>query len=147
MHAEVKGPLKLMIVDDSNIIRRRIERSQQIARLEVVGAASNGREAVDLFRRTQPDVVTMDLTMPEMDGVECVQELVAINSKVLILVVSALADKATAVDAIEKGANGFLCNLSPIVSSMTHWKSCCRRPDAAQRSRNPHVHRGGNELF
>jgi two-component system, chemotaxis family, chemotaxis protein CheY len=107
--SESKRSLKLMIVDDSNIIRRRIERSQQIARLEVVGAASNGREAVDLFRRTQPDVVTMDLTMPEMDGVECVQKLVAINSNVLILVVSALADKATAVDAIEKGANGFLC--------------------------------------
>ena len=101
--------LKLMIVDDSNIIRRRIERSQQIARLEVVGAACNGREAVDLFRRTQPDVVTMDLTMPEMDGIECVEELIAINPKVLILVVSALADKATAVEAIEKGANGFLC--------------------------------------
>lgn len=101
--------LKLMIVDDSNIIRRRIERSQQIARLEVVGSASNGREALELARRTQPDVVTMDLTMPEMDGIECVQELVALNAKVLILVVSALADKATAVEAIEKGANGFLC--------------------------------------
>ena len=77
--------------------------------LEVVGAASNGREAVELFRRTQPDVVTMDLTMPEMDGIQCVEQLVALNSKVLILVVSALADKATAVEAIEKGANGFLC--------------------------------------
>jgi two-component system chemotaxis response regulator CheY len=109
MDGEPLSTLKLMIVDDSNIIRRRIERSQQIARLEVVGAASNGREAVDLFRRMRPDVVTMDLTMPEMDGVECVQELVAIDPKVLILVVSALADKATAVDAIEKGANGFLC--------------------------------------
>jgi two-component system, chemotaxis family, chemotaxis protein CheY len=107
--AEYAPSLKLMIVDDSNIIRRRIERSQQIARLKVVGAASNGREAVELFRRTQPDVVTMDLTMPEMDGVECVQRLVAMNSKVLILVVSALADKATAVEAIENGANGFLC--------------------------------------
>jgi two-component system chemotaxis response regulator CheY len=108
MNSSLKA-LKLMIVDDSNIIRRRIERSQQIARLEVVGAACNGREAVDLFRRTQPDVVTMDLTMPEMDGIECVQELVAINPNVLILVVSALADKATAGEAIEKGANGFLC--------------------------------------
>ena len=104
-----RRPLKLLIVDDSNIIRRRIERSQQIERLEVVGAAGNGREAVEMFRRTQPDVVTMDLTMPEMDGIQCVQQLVALNSNVLILVVSALADKATAVEAIEKGANGFLC--------------------------------------
>jgi two-component system, chemotaxis family, chemotaxis protein CheY len=101
--------LKLMIVDDSNIIRRRIERSQQIDRLEVVGAAANGRDAVEMFRRTNPNVVTMDLTMPEMDGIECVRQLVAIDPNVLILVVSALADKATAVEAIEKGANGFLC--------------------------------------
>lgn len=100
---------KLLIVDDSNIIRRRIERFQQIARLQVVGSASNGREAVDMFRRTRPDVVTMDLTMPEMDGIECVEQLVAMNPDVRILVVSALADKATAVEAIEKGANGFLC--------------------------------------
>jgi two-component system, chemotaxis family, chemotaxis protein CheY len=99
----------MLIVDDSNIIRRRIERCQQIDRLEVVGAASNGREAVKLFERTRPDVVTMDLTMPEMDGIQCVEEIVQMNPNVLILVISALADKATAVEAIEKGANGFLC--------------------------------------
>ncbi len=102
-------PLKLMIVDDSNIIRRRIERSQQIDRLSVVGSAANGVEALDMFERTDPDVVTMDLTMPEMDGVECVQRLVARKPAVRILVVSALADKATAVEAIASGANGFLC--------------------------------------
>ena len=107
--AASKPTLKLMIVDDSNIIRRRIERSQQIARLEVVGAASNGREAVDMFRRTQPDVVTMDLTMPEMDGGECVAHLVKRDPSIKILVISALADKVTAIDAIEKGASGFLC--------------------------------------
>ncbi|HWJ36888.1 MAG TPA: response regulator [Steroidobacteraceae bacterium] len=101
--------LKMMIVDDSNIIRRRIERSQQIDRLEVVGSAANGVEAVEMFRRTSPHVVTMDLTMPEMDGIECVEQLVKINPNVLILVISALADKATAVEAIERGANGFLC--------------------------------------
>ncbi len=101
--------LRMMIVDDSNIIRRRIERSQQNARLQVVGSASNGREAVELFQKTNPDVVTMDLTMPEMDGIQCVERLVSLKPEILILVVSALADKATAVEAIEKGANGFLC--------------------------------------
>ncbi len=101
--------LKLMIVDDSNIIRRRIERSQQVERLRVVGSAANGREALELFAKTDPDVVTMDLTMPEMDGIECVEQIVALKPEVRILVVSALADKATAVEAIRKGANGFLC--------------------------------------
>ena len=101
-------PLKLLIVDDSNVIRRRIERSQQIARLEVVGLANDGAAAIEEFRRTDPDVVTMDITMPQMDGIECVERLVAMKPNVLILVVSALADKATAVEAMEKGATGFL---------------------------------------
>ena len=101
-------PLQLMIVDDLNIIRRRIERCQEQVSLEVVGLASNGVEAVEVFRRTDPDIVTMDITMPQMDGIECVERLVAIKPGVLILIVSALADKATAVEAMEKGANGFL---------------------------------------
>jgi len=100
--------LKLLIVDDSNIVRRRIERSQQFDSIEVVGSASNGVEALELFRATDPDLVTMDLTMPQMDGIECIARLVALKPAVRILVISALADKATAVDAMEKGANGFL---------------------------------------
>ena len=103
-----KRPMKLMIVDDSNLMRRRIERSQNFEELEVVGSASNGVEALELFRQTDPDVVTMDLTMPRMDGIECIGQLVALKPAVRILVVSALADKATAVEAMERGANGFL---------------------------------------
>jgi two-component system chemotaxis response regulator CheY len=103
-----KRTFKLMIVDDSNIMRRRIERSQQFQDLQLVGTAANGVEAIELFKKTDPDVVTMDLTMPRMDGIECISRLVALKPEVRILVVSALADKATAVEAMEKGANGFL---------------------------------------
>jgi two-component system, chemotaxis family, chemotaxis protein CheY len=101
-------PIRMLIVDDSNIVRRRIERSQQIPDLQVVGSAADGREALEMFRATDPDVVTMDITMPHMDGIECVERLVQMKPEVLILVISALADKATAVEAMEKGANGFL---------------------------------------
>ncbi|HYM26978.1 MAG TPA: response regulator [Steroidobacteraceae bacterium] len=103
-----KRSFKLMIVDDSNIMRRRIERSQQFEELELVGTAANGVDALELFKQTDPDVVTMDLTMPRMDGIECIGRLVALKPAVRILVISALADKATAVEAMEKGANGFL---------------------------------------
>ena len=109
MNAVVRPtPLRMLIVDDSNIMRRRIERCQNIPQLQVVGSAANGLDALELFRQTDPDVVTMDITMPHMDGIECVEKLVAIKPDVLILVISALADKATAVEAMEKGANGFL---------------------------------------
>jgi two-component system, chemotaxis family, chemotaxis protein CheY len=103
-----KKSYKLMIVDDSNIMRRRIERSNQFDELELVGTAANGLEALEMFKKTDPDVVTMDLTMPQMDGIECISKLVVLKPAVRILVISALADKATAVEAMEKGANGFL---------------------------------------
>jgi len=105
---DVAQPLRLLIVDDSNIIRRRIERSQRLPQLQVVGTARDGQEAVARFIETDPDVVTMDITMPHMNGIECVERLVQMKPGVLILIVSALADKATAVEAMEKGANGFL---------------------------------------
>ena len=100
---------RLMVVDDSNVIRRRIERVQDLPGVEFVGAARNGREALDLFDQLKPTLVTMDLTMPEMDGGECVAQLVQRDPNVRILVISALADKLTAIDALEKGASGFLC--------------------------------------
>src|ERR1700745_4423818 len=89
-----KRSFKLMIVDDSNIMRRRIERSNQFEELELVGTAGNGLEALEMFKKTDPDVVTMDLTMPQMDGIECISKLVVLKPAVRILVISALADKA-----------------------------------------------------
>ncbi|MBE9608562.1 response regulator transcription factor [Chitinilyticum piscinae] len=100
---------KLMIVDDSNIIRSKISRTLSRHDLEVVATACNGEEAVSLFMSTRPDVVTMDLTMPMMDGLECIRALRRLNDKVRILVVSALADKSTAIQALMEGAQGFLC--------------------------------------
>ena len=84
------GKLKLMICDDSNIIRRKIERELQIEHLQVIATAANGKQAVEAFRKEPADVVTMDMTMPEMDGIECVENLVKIKPDVLILVISAL---------------------------------------------------------
>jgi two-component system chemotaxis response regulator CheY len=100
---------RLMVVDDSNVIRRRIERAHDLPFVEFVGSARNGLEALELHARTHPTIVTMDLTMPEMDGNECVEQLVQRDPEIRILVISALADKTTAIDALERGASGFLC--------------------------------------
>ena len=100
---------RLMVVDDSTVICRQIERAQYRPTVEFVGAARNGVEALEMHAKLRPTIITMDLTMPEMDGSDCVAKLVARDPQVRILVISALADKLTAIDAIDKGACGFLC--------------------------------------
>lgn len=103
--------MRMMVVDDSSMIRTRISRIVQsggLTGIALVGLARNGAEAVRIARATQPEVVTMDLTMPEMDGVECIRELIRMLPKINILVVSALSDKSTAIAALRQGARGFV---------------------------------------
>ncbi len=100
--------MKMLIVDDSTVMQRKIQRSLTLEQVTDFFTASNGIEAIELFKQEAPELVTMDLTMPEMDGVECVKHLVAINPDVLILVISSLSDKATTIQAMKNGAKGFL---------------------------------------
>ena len=103
--------MKLLIVDVSNIIRTHIARLMLDPRLpgiQVVGLAPDGAKAVEMAKLTKPDLITMDLTMPNMDGEACIEQIAAFLPDARILVVSALSDKATALRAITKGAHGFL---------------------------------------
>jgi two-component system, chemotaxis family, chemotaxis protein CheY len=99
--------MRVLVVDDSNIIRRLIGRSLSMDEVEIQ-TAGNGLEALRLLRDFRPDLVTMDITMPEMDGLTCISRMVQADPKVRILVVTALADKSTAVEAVKRGAMGFL---------------------------------------
>lgn len=103
--------MKLLVVDDSNIVRSRIARIVQrgaLGSVTIVGLARNGQEALRVARQTPPDVVTMDLTMPGMDGLACIPALLEIHPRAHILVISALNDKSTAIRALRLGARGFL---------------------------------------
>ncbi len=100
---------KLMIVDDSNIIRNKISRCQVGGMFKVVAKARNGAQAVKACETYTPDVITMDLTMPHMDGIAAIRRIISMDPDVRILVVSALSDKATGIKALKLGARGFLC--------------------------------------
>ena len=101
--------MRLLVVDDSKVMRNKIERSVKAHSVDVVGHASNGRDAIIMFRQLKPDLVTLDITMPEMDGLETLDILLSDNPDAKILIISALADKATAIEALVRGALGFLC--------------------------------------
>ena len=101
----------MLIVDDSTTIRNRIARlvaHPRLPHINIAGLAGNGAVAVDLAREFRPNLITMDLTMPELDGEACIEQIVDFLPDTRILVVSALSDKTTALRAIKKGAAGFL---------------------------------------
>ncbi len=100
--------LKLLIVDDSFIIRQAIKKYLKKYNLEVVGTAENGKVALELFEKTNPDIVTLDITMPEIDGLTVLEEMIKINNSVKVMVVTALTDKATGLKAIKLGAKSYL---------------------------------------
>lgn len=80
----------------------------KIEQIEVIGEASNGVEAISLYKKLNPDLVTMDLVMPEKGGIEATEEILKINSKALIVVVSALGQEALVLEAAKKGAKDFI---------------------------------------
>ena len=101
----------MLIVDDSMTIRNRISRliaSPRLPHINIAGLAANGIMAIELARETRPSLITMDLTMPQLDGEACIEQIAELLPYTRILVVSALSDKATALRAIKKGAHGFL---------------------------------------
>ncbi len=96
---------KLLIVDDSPMIHKMIKKAVLPYEIEIVGNAKNGKEAVDLFMDLQPDIVTMDVTMPIMDGIEASKNIIAINQDAKILMLSAMGDEDLIVEAKESGVS------------------------------------------
>lgn len=100
--------MKLLIVDDSNIMRRAIEKYLKDFKLNLVGTAGDGEQALILFKEHSPDIVTLDITMPKLDGLGCLKEMMKLNPKCRVLIISALKDPATSLNALKLGAKGFL---------------------------------------
>lgn len=100
--------MKIMIVDDSTIVRMVIERYLKLTKLEVVAQAANGIDAIALFKTHLPDIVTLDITMPGIDGLETLEEMMKIKPQVKVIMISALNSKTTVVKAINAGAVSYL---------------------------------------
>ncbi|KKL74713.1 hypothetical protein LCGC14_2062150 [marine sediment metagenome] len=100
---------KVLIVDDAQFTRNMLKNIiTKIDNIDVIGEASNGIEAISLYKKLKPDLVTMDLVMPEKGGIEATEEILKINSKALIVVVSALGQEALVLEAAKKGAKDFI---------------------------------------
>jgi two-component system chemotaxis response regulator CheY len=102
-------PHKVLIVDDAMFMRAMIrDILANSGRYEVVGEASNGEECLEQFRALRPDLVTMDIVMPQMDGIEATRELLKTDAKARVVMCSALGQEALVIESIAAGAKDFI---------------------------------------
>jgi two-component system response regulator DegU len=100
--------IRLLLADDHRMLREGLRRSMVDEGFDVVGEADNGEEAVRLVAELQPDVVLMDVSMPEMDGVEATRIICASGTTTRVIMLTMHADSEVLADAIRAGASGYL---------------------------------------
>lgn len=98
---------KIMIVDDSSFMRMMLKDILK-AKYEIAGEATNGQEAVDKFKTLKPDLVTIDMIMPVLNGIDAVKEITKIDPKAKIIMVSAMGQELLVEEAIQSGTKAFI---------------------------------------
>lgn len=102
-------PLTVLIVDDALFMRSMIrDILLGTGRFQIVGEASNGREAVQKYEELKPEVVTMDIVMPELDGIEATREILRKDPAATIIMCSALGQEALVIESMNAGAMDFI---------------------------------------
>ncbi|MEJ8546478.1 response regulator [Brevibacillus borstelensis] len=99
---------KVLIVDDAAFMRMMIKEILSKNGFSVVGEASDGAQAVEKYKELGPDLVTMDITMPEMDGISALKEIKKIDPNARVIMCSAMGQQAMVIDAIQAGAKDFI---------------------------------------
>ncbi|WP_456275487.1 response regulator [Bacillus sp. AK128] len=99
---------RILIVDDAAFMRMMIKDILSKNGYEVVGEAADGQQAVELYKEHTPDLVTMDITMPEMDGITALKEIKKINPNAKVIMCSAMGQQSMVIDAIQAGAKDFI---------------------------------------
>ncbi|MBP2240240.1 two-component system chemotaxis response regulator CheY [Cytobacillus eiseniae] len=99
---------RILIIDDAKFMRMTLTNILKKANHEIVGEGENGKEAIELFGKLNPDLVTMDITMPEMSGIEAVKVIKKENPSAKVIMCSAMGQQKMVVEAIEAGAKDFI---------------------------------------
>lgn len=100
--------IKVLIVDDAAFMRMTIKMMLEKNGFEIVGEAENGETAVQKYQKCHPDIVTMDITMPEMNGIESLKLILKNDPKAKVVMISAMGQERMVKDAILSGAKSFI---------------------------------------
>jgi two-component system chemotaxis response regulator CheY len=99
---------RVLVVDDAVFMRKVVSDALAKGGHEVIGEAANGQEAVDQFQSLKPEVMTLDITMPEKDGLAALKEIIAMDPQARIVMCSALGQETKVLEAIKAGAKDFV---------------------------------------
>jgi two-component system, chemotaxis family, chemotaxis protein CheY len=99
---------RVLVVDDAAFMRKVVSDALASGGHEVVGEAGNGTEAVQRYQELSPELVTLDITMPEKDGLEALREIISLDPGARVLMCSALGQEAKVIESIQKGAKDFV---------------------------------------
>ncbi len=99
---------KELVVDDAAYMSLTLKTMLEKNGFEVVGEAENGRKAIEMYKKLNPEIVTMDITMPDMDGIEALIEIMKFDSKAKIIMLSAMGQESKIREAVLQGARGFV---------------------------------------
>lgn len=99
---------RILVVDDAAFMRLSLKTMLEKNGFEVVGEANNGRKAIEMYKMLNPDIVTMDITMPDMDGIEALAEIMKFDPKANVIMLSAMGQEVKIREAVLIGAKGFI---------------------------------------
>jgi two-component system chemotaxis response regulator CheY len=99
---------RVLIVDDAAFMRMMVKDILTKNGFQVVGEASDGAQAIEKYKELTPDLVTMDITMPEMDGITALKEIKKLDPNAKVIMCSAMGQQAMVIDAIQAGAKDFI---------------------------------------
>lgn len=100
--------VRVLVVDDAAFMRMMVKDILTKNGYEVVGEAENGMKALEKYQELKPDLITMDITMPEMDGISAVKEIKKVDPNAKIVMCSAIGQQAMVIEAIQAGARDFI---------------------------------------
>jgi len=100
--------IRVLIVDDASFMRLSMKTMMEKNGFEVVGEAENGAVAILKYNELRPDIVTMDITMPVMDGLQALKQIIKLDSKAKIIMITAMGQESMVKEAVISGAKGFI---------------------------------------
>jgi len=118
----IQEMIRVMIADDSDSIRMVLRDILEIGKHELVGEATNGSEAIELFIETKPEILLLDMAMPKKDGLAALREIIKINPKAKIIMITATDNQNTIRDCISAGARAYILkpfNFQDVLKTIT----------------------------